>query len=594
MEPSPASTYGDTVGSSVPATPLDTNSHDLSAGITQSMRAVQLDPAIKSISASPISPRESKHQGVHVPFGFPHTTPSKKSDTVVNQTLSSNSSPTKRAEAIRSAPTWRGDQQSDYMKLAHDHPDDPFVAGSSSQQPSESTARLACHPDKLGVTPTNNTAQAIFSPQACVFVANLTQSESDEQLEYAVTEAFQRFGNVYVKIRRDARQMPFAFAQYTTVEDAQQAITLGRGMLINGRPCRTEVARVNRSLYLSKINGATVSEIEAKNIMEGYGPVELVWLATQTEREVFGLPEGIFIRFAFFDDCRDALVSFRDSSIYRLEQVKGLEESRSSPADGAHRSIASPYRRELVPRMSPAFTRRHADARSIFIGNLAPHLSEDQLLGMFQIYGRVSHVEIIRKPSMVNASGVNAFAFIEYDNAQSAALAVQAGSLAYQGLQLRVEHKEPYNSPLRSSPSFSGSPRRPGLLDSQDMIIAFQRGVSMGMSQATQAQLMPPPFYPQYQYCAPYSNSSSHSTMPPSTNDAATAGTQVFTAGYMGPVSGQYSYTGAPAPYEQYQQHHQHQQYYAPNVPISQLQYPSAAGYEDVAIANPASLHENH
>lgn len=35
------------------------------------------------------------------------------------------------------------------------------------------------------------------------------------------------------------------------VEDAQRAITLGRGMLINGRPCRTEVARVNRKILSS-------------------------------------------------------------------------------------------------------------------------------------------------------------------------------------------------------------------------------------------------------------------------------------------------------------------------------------------------------
>ena len=33
------------------------------------------------------------------------------------------------------------------------------------------SASLAYHPDRIGVTPTNNTAQAIFSPQACVFVA---------------------------------------------------------------------------------------------------------------------------------------------------------------------------------------------------------------------------------------------------------------------------------------------------------------------------------------------------------------------------------------------------------------------------------------
>ena len=59
--------------------------------------------------------------------------------------------------------------------------------------------------------------------------------------------------------------MPFAFVQYEVswrrlVEqasqclyyqdenDAQRAISLGRGMLINGRPCRTEVAKVNRKL----------------------------------------------------------------------------------------------------------------------------------------------------------------------------------------------------------------------------------------------------------------------------------------------------------------------------------------------------------
>lgn len=31
-----------------------------------------------------------------------------------------------------------------------------------------------------------------------------------------------------------------------TENDAQRAITMGRGMLITGRPCRTEVAKVNR------------------------------------------------------------------------------------------------------------------------------------------------------------------------------------------------------------------------------------------------------------------------------------------------------------------------------------------------------------
>lgn len=92
---------------------------------------------------------------------------------------------------------------------------------------------------------------------------SLTQSKSDDQLEHSVSEVFQAFGNVYVKIRRDSKGMPFAFCQYEVglmalrpsclltdtlqnVSDAQRAITMGRGLPIDGRPCRTEVAKVNR------------------------------------------------------------------------------------------------------------------------------------------------------------------------------------------------------------------------------------------------------------------------------------------------------------------------------------------------------------
>lgn len=45
-------------------------------------------------------------------------------------------------------------------------------------------------------------------------MASLSQTKSDEQLEYSVTSVFQAFGNVYVKIRRDSKGMPFAFCQY--------------------------------------------------------------------------------------------------------------------------------------------------------------------------------------------------------------------------------------------------------------------------------------------------------------------------------------------------------------------------------------------
>lgn len=94
---------------------------------------------------------------------------------------------------------------------------------------------------------------------------------------------------------------------------------------MDGRPCRTEVAKVNRelswekqtthdrevnqspgSLYLSKVTGATISESEAHQALSRFGALEKVWYCSQTEREMFRLPEGIWIMFAFFQDCRDA------------------------------------------------------------------------------------------------------------------------------------------------------------------------------------------------------------------------------------------------------------------------------------------------
>ena len=43
---------------------------------------------------------------------------------------------------------------------------------------------------------------------------SLVQTQSDDQLEYHVHVAFLQYGTCYVKIRRDARGMPFAFVQY--------------------------------------------------------------------------------------------------------------------------------------------------------------------------------------------------------------------------------------------------------------------------------------------------------------------------------------------------------------------------------------------
>lgn len=44
---------------------------------------------------------------------------------------------------------------------------------------------------------------------------SLAQMYDDKTLEFEVTRVFSQYGPVFVKIRRDSRQMPFAFCQFT-------------------------------------------------------------------------------------------------------------------------------------------------------------------------------------------------------------------------------------------------------------------------------------------------------------------------------------------------------------------------------------------
>ena len=60
------------------------------------------------------------------------------------------------------------------------------------------------------------------------------------------------------------------------------------------------------SLYLSKIAGGSITEDEARQVLAGYGDLERLWYCSQTDKEMFRLAEGIWVMFAYFQDCRDA------------------------------------------------------------------------------------------------------------------------------------------------------------------------------------------------------------------------------------------------------------------------------------------------
>ena len=143
----------------------------------------------------------------------------------------------------------------------------------------------------------------------------------------AVTHVFREFGPVFVKIRRDAKQMPFAFCQYTRAEDAARAITEGRGRSIKGRPCRTEKAKAHRKLTLSCHNtrdgmltlqeffadqkpglffierkyGNAIHPAEARELLGVFGTIDFCRIPSDVERTTLNLNDGVIVEFEMYD-----------------------------------------------------------------------------------------------------------------------------------------------------------------------------------------------------------------------------------------------------------------------------------------------------
>ncbi|KAL8691632.1 MAG: hypothetical protein Q9218_003187 [Villophora microphyllina] len=497
-EPSPASTYGETAaGDSIPTTPQADCGHDESMALLEALRNASLNDSVECGSGSPFPARQVKNfvRGEQRSvFDHDSTLQNVSSPPARIVGTDSSASPVKtlRYQQIKHSPTWRAKSGFGH-NVQHDSSEDPFVtshdrAAQDDTKPNEGVFQP--REDRANLPLSADTAQAMLPPNACVFVANLTQVKSDEELEKSVSTVFQAFGNVYVKIRRDNKGMPFAFCQYENVRDAQRAITMGRGLEINGRACRTEVAKVNRSLYLSKVTGGAIPEDEARQILGRFGAIEKLWYCSDTDKEMFRLPDGVWVMFAFFQDCRDAQAQgFRDDPNYRLEQPKMPEDMRQCL--GGRSSVAqnNHFNPNRVGDSPQAMVRHTIDSASVFVGNLPFGTTEDKLRELFGMYGRIVNIELVHKPS-VNGMGVNVFAFIQYVSIEEADRAV---TYCYQleGLRLRVERKVSADSLARRDTLYSGgSPRTRMSTNPQNaMALVFQQGISIGMANANASQL---------------------------------------------------------------------------------------------------------
>ncbi|MCJ1288114.1 hypothetical protein MMC26_007469 [Xylographa opegraphella] len=453
-EPSPASTYGTSaVGDSVPATPRGFNdpaivarSGRTSDDVVARLSGLQLSREVGLTLVEQLSPSKVTTTGTY-------------SASCSVSTGSNDSSLTEnRTKDKPKPPTWRGDRENFVQGQADK---DIFYVGKNNNNSMHPTGSL--HPPTIinGVEVTNDNAQALLPPMACVFVANLSSTRTDEQLEYSVTRVFEQFGRVYVKIRRDNRSMPYAFAQYENVSDSERAIEHGRGIAIDGRQCRTERAKAHRSLYLSRVTGGAISEEEACDILKDFGPFEKVWVTSPTDKEMYRLPDGVWVMWAYFQGARDAQNAFKDHPKFRLEEPALPTETKSR----VDRTNQSPLTR-LTPGRSYETPQlrmwRTPDRSSVYVGGLPLSVTQAQLCTLFQAHGRVNGVEIISKPvNNAAAVGICVFAFVELGSEEEARCAVSQ-DYVLDGVRLRVEIKHsPVHQPHRANYMVSsGSPRR--------------------------------------------------------------------------------------------------------------------------------------
>ncbi|KAG5998259.1 hypothetical protein E4U43_002462 [Claviceps pusilla] len=351
--------------------------------------------------------------------------------------------------------------------------DDVFAEGSSE------TAVVLSSPSKnepLQTNPSSIDAQGIYPGTACMFVANLSQPYDDRALELEVTKCFSQFGEVWVKIKRDGSQMPFAFCQFTKDDHAQNAVKFGKGMVILGRPCRTEMARAHSSFIVFKKSGDPTSLSEATDLLSQLGEVAKAEFLHEDIQASLHIPRAVLVTYKMYDNRRDPVKYFAQSQNFlviandpkRIPDINAVALFRPKWDGG----------RELMEQYDK-------DRRSAFVGNLPLSMSEELLRDIASSCGEVVSIQLYKKmipggngtlytlwKSFVVQSNFSqglkhCFGFVEFKRPDAADdLVTSVHGSEIEGHRVRVERKHsrtfttPQRAPMQLRHVRSTIPRR--------------------------------------------------------------------------------------------------------------------------------------
>jgi len=254
-------------------------------------------------------------------------------------------------------------------------------------------------------------------PQACLFVASL----STETKEDTLAENFGRYGTVLkVTILKDRASRPYAFVQYRTVEEAENALEQTNGTILDNRRLRVEKAKVNRTLFLAKLP-KELSNNQLREIVQEYGQVESVTIIKnhQTNKS-----KGCgFVKFVYREDAIEAFTGLKNN--YRKWVIEWATSTNDPDLLGV-------------------------DKYNIFVGGLNPHKIEKELLEQrFGYYGEIESITLINraadKAESTDSDGTqrSAFAFVRYKNfAHSASAIENENGTEWLDRRIRVQYCE--------------------------------------------------------------------------------------------------------------------------------------------------------
>lgn len=278
-------------------------------------------------------------------------------------------------------------------------------------------------------------------PSACVFVASLCSTLSDDELSISVTNHFQQWGSLAtVKVLRDTCNRPYAFVQYTTDEQSKLAIEKGHNSVLDGRNIRCEAAKVNRTLFLSSKSLLNYEVVEDR--LSAFGELEDLVPST-AKGELYNNAnsekgyKNWFCKFVYRDDAIRAYANLTEEGIYKIEWTQNIDKSSARKSDGEE---------------SEFDTRVKFDKFSIFVGQLNPTVTDESLGERFQRHGEIINLNLVKKAN-------NTFAFIKYKDESSAASAVERENHSmFCGKTMHVQYREihPSSTPMRYRGSGGG------------------------------------------------------------------------------------------------------------------------------------------